>query len=530
MKSTVILSGFLIHALFVNVLFVNELFAEVKMPAIFSDHMVLQSGRELPVWGTAAPNEKVTVAIADQSQSTQADAKGKWSVKLKELTAGTSTTMTVTGSNKIEIQDVLVGEVWLGSGQSNMAMPVNASKDFGRETAEAKYPQIRMFREISTGNATPQADCHGKWLVCAPDTVGTFSATLYFFGREIHQSLKVPVGLINSSAGGTAIESWISAEAQRAEPALKPYLTLVDKEPDLLTKSLEQPMKDDITAAPAGPARQAAQQAARQAAARAAAQAARKEQSQKKPGTRASSTEEKIDRDGGLGGLFNSKIHPIVPFAIRGMLWYQGEANSAPQTAGFYQYQLPLLIKDWRGRWGYDFPVAWVQLPNYDAKGRDWPTIREAMLKTLSVPNTGMAVAIDLGEKNDIHPKNKQDIGHRLSLWALGKVYEKEVAATCGPLPTGHEVRGSEIAVRFSNADGGLEHQGKNLLGFMIAGSDKRWKPAVAKISGEEVLVSSPEVASPIAVRYGWDNYPFCNLYNGAGLPASPFRTDEWTR
>ena len=247
----------------------------------------------------------MTVAIADQSQSTQADAKGKWSVKLKELTAGTSTTMTVTGSNKIEIQDVLVGEVWLGSGQSNMAMPVNGAKDSGREAAEAKYPQIRMFREISTGNAAPQADCHGKWLVCAPDTVGTFSATLYFFGREIHQSLNVPVGLINSSAGGTAIESWISAEAQRAEPALKPYLTLVDKEPDLLTKSLEQPMKDDITSAPAGPARQAAQQAARQAAARAAAQAARKEQ--KKPGTRASSTEEKIDRDGGLGGLFNSK-------------------------------------------------------------------------------------------------------------------------------------------------------------------------------------------------------------------------------
>lgn len=523
MKSPATLTGLLI-----SVLWSTTAIAEVKLPAIFSDHMVLQSGVDVPVWGTAAPNEKVSVTVAGQTITTQADAKGKWSLKLKELAAGTATTMTVEGSNKIEIIDVLVGEVWLGSGQSNMAMPVNSAKDLGKETAAAKFPQIRMFREISTGTPTLQTECHGKWLVCTPESVNTFSAVLYFFGREIHQTLKVPVGLINSSAGGTAIESWISAEAQRADPALRPYLTLIDKQPDPNEKP--DPTTDEMNLPPPGPARQAAQQAARQAAARAAAQAARKEQNSKKPTTRANSTEEKIVRDGGLGGLFNAKINPLVPYAIRGVLWYQGEANSSPQSANFYQYQLPLLVKDWRSRWGYDFPVAWVQLPNFDAKGRDWPTIREAMLKSLAVPNTGMAIAIDLGEKNDIHPKNKQEVAHRLAMWALGKVYDKEVTATSGPLPAGHEVRGNEIAVRFTNTNGGLEQQGKNLLGFMIAGSDKQWKPAVAKIEGDEVLVSHPEIANPIAVRYAWDNYPFCNLYNGAGLPASPFRTDEWTR
>ncbi len=504
------------------------LIAEIKLPAIFSDHMVLQADREVPVWGTATANEKVSVTVAGQTVSTQADAQGKWMVKLKELTAGASTVMKVEGTNKIEIQDVLIGEVWLGSGQSNMAMPVKSAKDSDREIAAAKFPQIRMFREISSGSATPQTECHGKWSVCSPDNVGAFSATLYFFGREMHQKLNVPVGLINSSAGGTAIESWVSAKAQRAEPALRPYLSLIDKLPEIAVKL--EPQTDEPSLAPAGAPRQAAQQAARQAARKAALQAARKEQNQKKPTARASTTEEKIDRDGGLGGLFNAKIHPLIPFAIRGMLWYQGEANSFPQSADFYQYQLPLLVKDWRSRWGYDFPVAWVQLPNYDAKGRDWPTVREAMLKSLSIPNTGMAIAIDIGDKNDIHPKNKQEVGRRLSLWALGKVYEKEVPATSGPLPDGHEVRGNEIAVRFKHAETGLEQQGTNLLGFTIAGSDRNWKPATARIDGNEVILSNPNVPNPIAVRYAWDNYPFCNLYNKAGLPASPFRTDEWTR
>ncbi len=508
------------------ILWANTLVAEVKMPAIFSDHMVLQTGMEVPVWGFAAPSEKVTVTVADQTKSTQADAKGNWSIKLAELKSGTVTSMVIEGTNKVEIQDVLVGEVWLGSGQSNMAMPVKGVKDFENEIANAKFPQIRMFREISTGAATVQAEAHGKWLVCTPENVGTFSATLYFFGRELNREMKVPIGLINSSVGGTPIECWIAADTQRAEPVLKPYLTQVDQP---AVAALEPPpAAADPSKVPAGAARKAAQQAARQASQRAAAQAAKKDRTPGGSTARASTTEEKILPYFGLGGLFNAKIAPLIPYAIRGMVWYQGEANSASSSAGLYQYQLPLLVKDWRSRWGYEFPVAWVQLPNYIAKGRDWPTVREAMLKTLSVPNTGMVISIDVGEKNDIHPKNKQEIGRRLSLWALGKVYGKKVPATSGPLSIGHEVRGNEIAVKFSNTDGGLKQDGQNLLGFMIAGTNRVWKPAIGRIEGDEVIVSNEEVPLPIAVRYAWDNYPLCNLYNGAGLPASPFRTDDW--
>jgi sialate O-acetylesterase len=229
-----------------------------------------------------------------------------------------------------------------------------------------------------------------------------------------------------------------------------------------------------------------------------------------------------------VGGLFNGKIAPLIPYAIRGALWYQGEANSGPDKAPFYSAQLSLLVKDWRARWGYDFPMAWVQLPNYRAAGRAWPELREQMLKTLSVPKTGMAIAIDIGDEKDIHPKNKQEVGRRLSLWALGEVYQKKVPATSGPLPAGHEVRGSEVVLSFKHTDGGIQAKGGELQGFTIAGADRAWKPAQARIDGAKVIVSSAEVQQPVAVRYAWQDWPVCNLYNGAGLPASPFRTDDW--
>jgi sialate O-acetylesterase len=210
------------------------------------------------------------------------------------------------------------------------------------------------------------------------------------------------------------------------------------------------------------------------------------------------------------------------------MIWYQGEANSTPEKAAFYQYQLPLLVRSWRELWGQgDFPAAWAQLPNFNGAGRNWPLVREAMLKSLATKHTGMAITIDIGETTDIHPRNKQDVGLRLAMWALGDVYGRKVA-TSGPLPTGHETHGKEIALRFSHTDGGLKAKGDKLQGFTIAGEDKQFHPAEARIEGEQVIVSSAAVAKPVAVRYAWENNPTCNLYNGAGLPASPFRTDDW--
>lgn len=481
--------------------------ADVSLPAIFSDHMVLQRDVRVPVWGTAAPGEKIVVEFSGQSVSATAGADGKWQVGLSGLKSGVPQTMTVKGNNTVTIQDVLVGEVWLGSGQSNMAMTVNRAQNFEQEQAAANFPLIRQFKEESASATTPQSGGKGRWVLCAPDTVGTFSAALYFFGREIHQTLKVPVGLINSSVGGTPIEAWIAPEIQRASAELQPFFAAMKKESAAPTEAAMKKYERDLAAwesnaKKSGPKKKAA----------------------KKPQNPAEVAARKAD----VGGLFNGKIAPLIPYAIRGALWYQGEANSIPAKAPFYHDQLSLLVRDWRARWGYEFPIAWAQLPNFTGTGRNWPIVREAMLKTLALPNTGMAITIDIGEANDIHPKNKQEVGHRLALWALGTVYHRNVPATSGPLPVSHAVRGGEIVLSFKHANGGLVAQGGALQGFAIAGADQQWKPATARIQGDTVIVSSPDVKAPVAARYAWANFPSCNLYNAAGLPASPFRTDDW--
>ncbi len=483
--------------------------ADVKLPAVFSDHLVLQRDAVVPVWGWADPGETVTVSIAGQSQTAPTGADGKWVVKLAKLSAGEPTTLTVKGRNTITIQDVLVGEVWLGSGQSNMAMAVKDAKDFEQEKVAANFPRIRMFKEESVAAETAQTVGKGVWLVCSPETVGGFSAALYFFGRELHQVLGAPVGMINSSVGGTPIESWIASEAQRASAELKPFVALLEKDNAAITSDAAvKKYERDLATWEAG------QKKAR----------TEKQKAAKRPPNPA----EVRARKGNLGGLFNGKISPLIPYAIRGALWYQGEANSTPAKAPFYEAQLRLLVNDWRARWGYEFPIAWAQLPNFGGPGRDWPAVREAMLKTLALPGTGMGINIDIGEEEDIHPKNKQEIGRRLSLWALGTVYGRNVPATSGPLPIGHEVRAKEIVLRFNHVNGGLVAKGGVLRGFVVAGEDRQWQPALARIEGGTVVVSNPEVPQPVAARYAWENFPACNLYNGAGLPASPFRTDEW--
>ena len=483
--------------------------AAVKLPAIISDHMVLQQDATLPIWGWAEAGEEVSVSVAGATAKTKADAAGKWSVKLGKLKTGGPHTLTVKGTNELTVNDVLVGEVWLGSGQSNMAMRVNGANNFNHEQTTADLPQIRMFTESSAAAPTAQGGGAGAWVVCAPETVGTFSATLFFTGREIHKALGVPVGLINSSVGGTPIESWIAPETQRSAPELKGFFAESEKvEAAVDIEKAKAKYEKDLAAWT---------------------EIAKQARSEKKAAPRKPQDPVALRaKKGNIGGLFNGKIAPLIPYAIRGALWYQGEANSTDPKAGFYGRQLALLVTDWRARWGYEFPMAWVQLPNFGGPGRNWPGVREGMLQTLKLPKTGMAVTIDIGEEKNIHPKNKQEVGRRLSLWALGEVYGKKVAATCGPLPAGHEVRGTEVTLSFQHTDGGLVAKDGELKGFVVAGVDRQWKPAQARIKGAQVIVSSPEVQQPVAVRYAWENWPTCNLYNGSGLPASPFRTDDW--
>lgn len=486
---------------------------ELKLAAVFSDHMVLQQAKSVPVWGWADPGENITVEFDGQKHSAAADASGRWQVSLNPLQASAEAHILLVRSERqdrrVQIADVLVGEVWLGSGQSNMAMTVNRAKDFDAEKAAAEFPLIRMFKEESRAATTTQADSSGTWVVCSPETVGSYSATLYFFGREVHREMMVPVGLINSSVGGTPIESWIAEDAQAAVPELK----------DLSETQAAEAANIDEATMKANYEKQLARWKT---------QAAKAKAEGREVPRRPRDPMDAIRRKGNSGGLFNGKIAPLIPYAIRGILWYQGEANSQPGKGFFYQYQLPLLVKDWRTRWGEELPFAWVQLPNFGREGEGWSLVREAMLKSLSLPQTGMAITVDIGETKDIHPKNKQDVGRRLALWALGEVYGKPVPTTSGPLPSGHELDGQSISVTFTHVDGGLVAKSGELQGFVIAGDDRQWRPAQARIVGTKIIVSSPEVASPVAVRYAWSADPNGNLFNAAGLPASPFRTDDW--
>jgi len=484
--------------------------AEVRLPALFSDHAVLQQGMPVPVWGWADPGEAVTVTLAGQTRAAEAAADGTWRVVFDALKPGQSLTLLVKGKNTLAVQDVLVGEVWLGSGQSNMAMTVNRCNGFDKEQAAAGFPGLRMFTVPRVVATEPQSGCQGGWVVCASNTVGAFSATAYFMGRDLHQKLGVPVGLINSSWGGTPVEAWTSAEAMAAVPALA---------------AITEPWAAKVAAA---------WDAAKMNAHYEKQVAAWKEQAKKakaegKPAPRAPQkpVEPRLSQHR-PANLYNAMIAPLIPYALRGAVWYQGESNARNESAHLYGEQLQALIQDWRKRWQAELPFAWVQLPNFRASDRNWPLVREGMLQTLKVPKTGMAITMDIGEAGDIHPKNKQDVGRRLALWALGTVYGQKVAATSGPLPAGHTVTGSSVVCAFTHAEGGLTAKGGDLKGFVIAGADQKWVPAAARIVGETVVVSHPDVKAPVAVRYAWAANPEGNLFNGAGLPASPFRTDTF--
>jgi sialate O-acetylesterase len=535
--------------------------ADIKLPAILSDNMCLQAGKTVPIWGKADPGELVTVTLGEQKQSAAAGADGKWMVKLNGLKAGESLAMTVSGKNSITVKNIIVGEVWVASGQSNMEFGFKQAHNVAEETPKAKYPQIRLFNLKKKIAFTPQEDCEGHWDVCSPETVQFTSAVGYFFARDIHEALKTPVGLIHTSWGGTPAEAWTSIEDLQGNPALQSYAERFNKtkedledakskyKTEVLAKyEAAKKAWDETGAAKLKAMQQKYQQevAAAKAAGQPAPAAPRYPQPPRYPAA--------PDNNPNLGSvLYNGMIAPIVPFAIEGAIWYQGESNAGQSMQ--YRTLFPTMITDWRKHWSElnpdekDFPFLFVQLANFMARQPEpvqedtgWPGLREAQHMTLSLPNTGEAVIIDVGQENDIHPRDKMDVGHRLALAGLKVAYHKELVYS-GPTYQSLAIEGDKARVKFTNIGGGLKiaahpstqpgvpqaSPDSELRGFSIAGEDHKFYWADAKIDGDSVVVWSDKVSKPAAVRYAWANNPDCNLYNKEGIPASPFRTDTWT-
>ena len=500
--------------------------AEVTLPALLSDHMVLQADTTVAVWGWAAAGETVTISIAGQSKTTQAGADGKWMVKLDKLKAsGESQTLTVRGRNTLMVRDVLVGEVWLASGQSNMEMQLTGLHGkvdrADEEVAAAQYPAIRLFvhdapftiYDVTMPPSQPLADRAGAWRVCSPQTVTNFSAIGYFFARDLHQRLGVPVGIISAAVGGTPIEAWTSLFAQQAQPMLKPLLD--DWQKRLTNFQPEREQRDFLEKKQAWLKQRA--------------------DAIKKGGT-APKAPLPFKNLGVMapGSLFNGVIAPLVPYTLRGCLWYQGERNAVGPFAKLYGTQLQTLIADWRARWGAEFYFAWVQLPRFQKEQRlpsepdGWGVaVRDGMRRALAVPRTGMAITMDLGGEKTGHPTNKRDYAARLSLLALHDVYGRNIPIWSGPLFRSVRRDGIKMIVAFDHADG-LKAVSGELCGFAIASSDQKFVWASAKFEDGKVVVWSDAVREPVAVRYAWAANPKCNLGNGAGLPASPFRSDDW--
>lgn len=469
----------------------------VTLFSLFANNMVLQRDMPVPVWGSAAAGEKVTVSFAGQKKQTVAGENGKWHLSLDPLKASASPqTMTVSasgGDQPVKVENILVGDVWVCSGQSNMRRPVSEVNGAAKEISEAQYPDIRFFEVPMANNDTPSLELTGDWRSCSPESVAAFSAVGYFFGRELYTHLDVPIGLVWSCVGGTPAEVWTPREVLESLPAFSPMFQAFaeqrkkyEADPATYKKELREWEKS-------APSR-----------------------------------------------LYNGMIHPLTSFAIKGVIWYQGEANT--RNPASYMTLLPAMIKGWRTAWRQgDFPFMIVQLANYNdpRPKRNWAELREVQyLVSKTVSNTGLAVAVDIGEPENIHPLDKQDVGKRLALAARDVAYgEKDVIAS-GPVYDSMKIEGGKVRIVFSNIGGGLEAKGGELRTFTIAGdsppaagkalADGQFVEAKARIDGNSVIVWSEQIKDPVAVRYAWANNPEgCNLYNKEGLPAVPFRTDR---
>jgi len=422
--------------------------ADVKLPAILDSHMVLQRDMPLPVWGSADAGEEVTVTIGANTAKATADDQGKWKVELPAMKAdGKAYTLTVQGKNTITLEDILIGDVWVGSGQSNMEWHLSNTHGAAEAIAAANHPQIRLIHVPKVQKPAPADDVVAKWKACTSENIPTFSAVLYYFGRKLHQEVNVPIGLINSSWGGSPIEPWTIA-------------------------------------------------------------------------------------DGTSGGMYNGMIAPLQPFAVRGAIWYQGETNVMQKNGLAYYDKMQALITGWRKSWGQDLPFYFVQIAPWSGRYEpgQLPALWEAQAASLKIADTGMAVITDLVDDiGDIHPRNKLDVGNRLALWALAKSYGKSDLIYSGPLYKSMQVDGSRIRIEFAHTGEALKSRdGEPLNEFQIAGADGQFVAAKAEIDGAAVVVSAEGVAQPKQVRFGWHKLANPNLVNSAGLPASPFQTDNW--
>jgi sialate O-acetylesterase len=485
--------------------------AAVQLASPFTSHMVLQCDMKVPVWGTAAPGETVTVAFAGQEKTATADADGHWSVKLDAMApSADSRTLTVTGSNAahtVRLEDVLVGEVWLCSGQSNMDFTVAKTKKYyycgvtneAAEVAAANHPNVRMFTGEWTLRYTPQTRVAGEWKICNPENVREFSAIGYFFARDLQQELKVPVGIVTLTYGASTAQAWIPRAAIAANPELKPVLDQFDaavKAYVPLSAEASNQWQSAVAAAKA---------------------AGKRAPRNPHPSP--------VQNQHNPTVLFNGMVAPVIPFAVRGVLWYQGESITPPQD--LFPLWNKTLIQTWRQLWGRELPFYFCQIAAY-AKAS--PQTREWQADALRLPATAMAVTIDIGDKHSVHPKDKQDVGYRLMRIALARSYGRHIEYS-GPQYESMQVDGRSLALTFTHADDGLVARGGPLRTFEIAGADGKFVPADAHIDGDKVVVSSPEISAPQAARYAWAPYPDgCNLYNAAELPAAPFRTEAPAR
>jgi len=492
--------------------------ADVRLPHVIGNSMVLQRNVPIRLWGWAEPGEEVTARLLDKQAAGKADAQGLWKLELPAMPAGGPYELEIAGRNRLKLTDVLLGEVWVCSGQSNMAWPVSRAANAAEEIARADFPRIRFFSVPQKLAGEPADDVGGSWVACTPKSVEGFSAVAYFFGREVHRKLDVPVGLINTSWGGTPIEPWTPAAGFAAVPKLTPIRQEIDEAHEAYRAAIERHL--DAVQSWLASARQAL--------------GARR----RLPPMPAWPEHPLVARRGPTT-MYNAMVAPLVPLAIRGVLWYQGESNTIPADGMMYFEKMKALIGGWRAEWNCgDFPFYYVQLapfryekhwPAPASGGKRLPEIWEAQRAALSIPNTGMVVTTDIGNIDDIHPANKQEVGRRLALWALAGPYGQKGIVCSGPLYHRFTIEGGRIRIHFTHTGSGLaSRDGKPLTWFEIAGDDRRFVEARAEIDGDTVLVAAEQVGHPVAVRFAWSEEANPNLINKEGLPASPFRTDRW--
>ncbi|GAB3957042.1 sialate O-acetylesterase [Spirosoma harenae] len=630
---------------FLTVLAVNAVLADVRLPNVFGSHMVLQRRKPLPIWGWAEAGEKITISLNNQTKTGKADKAGKWQIILDPIEAGGPYQLVVKGKNNtVTFDDVLAGEVWVCSGQSNMEWPLRAAANAKTEIPSANYPQIRQLLVKKDISLTPKENIEGNWSICSPETASDFTAVGYFFAKQLQQELNVPIGLINTSWGGTHSETWTSRDALNQNDELRMvasklpanYEEVLKSGADRIQKLIQAQQGSLPTASEvsmwADPAFNTTQWKSmnalgdwewkglptldgvvwfRREVMIPEGSNPKKIMLQFGPvddrdstyvnGQLVGSTNNRSPRSyslpdglvkpgrniiavrirdvGGSGGmmgdadqlkltgeglsiplagdwqyriesvsessykpgpntyatqLFNAMLKPLIPYAIQGTIWYQGESNAG--RAYQYRKSFPLMIQDWRQHWGYDFPFLFVQLASFNAangdsrKGSTWAELREAQTMTLQLPKTGMAVTTDIGERSDIHPRNKEDVGKRLAAEAMRVAYNK-AGVSAGPMFNKLNIEGNRAILTFWNAEKGLLVKDKYgyLKGFEMAGTDQKFHYAKADIQGNAIVVHADSVSTPVAIRYGWaDDNSDGNLYNREGFPAVPFRTDNW--